>query len=107
MATRKEPGVSVEAAVTNPEKAPIVLLTVSGQQAFLTVAQARKIAADIVQLASRAEADAMIYKYFDSEKFPVGAAKDLMDRFRLFRHELDTEAVEGHVLTPSLDPKPH
>lgn len=107
MATTKEPGIAVESAVTKPEKTPIVLLTINGQRAFLTVAQARKVAADIVQQASRAEADAMVYRFFDSQKFPAGAAQDLMGHFRVFRHELDTEAVEGHVLTPSLDPKPH
>lgn len=105
--TRKESGISVESAVTNPEKSPIVVVAIDGKRAILTVAQARKVAADIVQQAARSEADAMIYKFFDFNKFPTGAAQDLMGNFRLFRHELDTEAVESQFLTPSFDPKPH
>ncbi len=99
-------GFSVESAVTNPDKTPIVVLTIGGKRAIFSIAQARKIAADIVQHAARSEADAMIYRFFDDQKFPLGAAENLMFNFRLFRHELDTEAVEGTVLTPSFDPRP-
>lgn len=99
-------GFSVESAVTNPDKEPIVVLTIEGKRAVFSVAEARKIAADIVQQAARAEADAMIYKFFDAQNFPPGAAQDLMYNFRLFRHELDGQVVENHVLTPSFDPKP-
>ncbi len=107
MSNKPEPeGFSVESAVTNPDKTPIVVLTIGSHRAILTVAQARKIAADIVQHTARSEADAMIYRFFDNQKFPVGAAEGLMYNFRVFRHELDNEEVEGKVLTPSFDPKP-
>lgn len=101
-----EVGFAVEGGVTNPEKNPIIVVTIEGHRAFLSVAKARKIAADIVQQAARAEADAMIYKFFDTQKFPLAAAQDLMYRFRVFRHELDSEQVEAKVLTPSFDRKP-
>lgn len=105
MARMSGPGFSVESAVTKSDREPIVVLTIEGKQALFSVAQARKIAADIVQQAARSEADAMIYKFFDAQSFPLGAAEDLMLNFRLFRHELDAEAVEAQVLTPSFDPK--
>lgn len=100
----KPEGLSVESAVSKTEREPIVVLTVGGEQAILSVGQARKVAADIVQQAARSEADAMIYKFFDKKNFPPGAAEGLMYEFRVFRHQLDTEAVEGQVLTPSFDP---
>lgn len=101
-----EAGFSVESAVTKPDREPLVVLTIGGHQAILSVAQARKIAADIVQQAARSEADAMIYRFFDASQFPHGAAEDLMFSFRVFRHQLDAEVVEGQILTPSFDPKP-
>ncbi len=99
-------GVSVESAVTKPNIEPIVVLTIEGKRATLSVAEARKIAADIVQQAARAEADAMIYQFFGANSFPLGAAQALMLNFRLFRHALDAQVVENQVLTPSFDPKP-
>lgn len=101
-----EPGITVESAVTKPDKTPLVVITIQGKRAMLSVAQARKVAADIVQQAARSEADAMIHKFFASNDFPSGAADAVMDMFRLFRHALDSELVEEQVMTPSFDPKP-
>lgn len=97
----------VENAVTKQDRQPVVILTIEDKKVVFSVAQARKIAADIVQQAARAEADAMIFKFFNNIKYPEGAANALMLEFRLFRHALDTETVESSVTTPSFDPKPH
>jgi len=98
---------SVESAVTKEDREPLVVLTIEGKKVLFSIAQARKIAADIVQQAARSEADAMIFKFFNDSKYPVGAANALMFEFRLFRHKLDTEPIESTVVTPSFDPKPH
>jgi hypothetical protein len=64
--------------------------------AQLTMAEARKVAMDILVMASRTEADAMIVKFF-REKLdaPQQATAALMVDFRDFRMALDLEPVEG------------
>jgi hypothetical protein len=73
----------------------VQLLTSNGIMTQWTIAEARKIANDIVTMASRTEADAMIIKFFNKADFPSGAAAALMQEFREFRHELDMEPVES------------
>ncbi|HEY2351959.1 MAG TPA: hypothetical protein VGH83_05580 [Candidatus Acidoferrum sp.] len=60
----------------------------------LSMNEARQIAQDILIMAARCEADAMILKFFKNSKFPEGAAAALLVDFRDFRAELDQEEIE-------------
>jgi len=62
--------------------------------AQVTIAQARNIAHDLLSAAHNAEADAMIVKFFSKMEFPDGALAALMQEFRDFRHQLESEKVE-------------
>lgn len=101
--------ISIESAVAKKsahweDKEPMVIILQDGKRvAILTVAQARNIAMDMLQQASRAEADSMIYQFFDKQEYPEGAAIALMGEFREFRLKLDTEWVEKSVSNPSGD----
>ncbi len=65
-----------------------------GIVAQFSMSDARKVAMDILQMAARTEADAMILKFFKKSEFPDGAAGALMREFRDFRAELDQEVAE-------------
>ena len=85
----------VNGIVSARNKMPYIQLsTENGMVAQVSIAQARQIAADILQMSARSEADAMILKFF--EKFEVldGAATAMMMQFRDFRAELDKEETE-------------
>jgi hypothetical protein len=97
----KKSDVSVEGIVAARNNQPYVVLFIGGARAQLAIADARKIAADIVQMASRTEADAMILKFFDRNEFPTGAAAAIMKDFRDFRLALDEETVEGFHSEPT------
>ena len=71
-----------------------------GIVAQLSMAQARSVAMDILTMASRTEADAMILKFFSRSEFPENAGAALMVQFRDFRHELDSEQVEKSEENP-------
>lgn len=60
----------------------------------LGMSEARQVAMDILQMAARTEADAMIHKFFEREEFPENASGHLMTEFRDFRAELDAEVAE-------------
>jgi hypothetical protein len=91
----------VDGIVAARDKRPYVRLFADGQQvAQLSMAQARKIAADIVQMAARTEADAMVLRFFDKAEFPPAAGAALMVDFREYRKELDEEPVEGTLVNP-------
>ena len=67
----------------------------------LTMAMARAVAADIVQMCARTEADAMILKFFLEElKSPEEAAAQLLMLFRDFRLELDGEKLQRWAENP-------
>ena len=72
----------------------IQLSNEKGMIAQLTMGMAHQIAMDILRMASRTEADAMIFKFFNKLDLPDHAAAMLMQEFRDFRHELDQEKVE-------------
>lgn len=57
----------------------------------LTIAEARQFAMDVLQVSARAEADAMLHKFFTKEEFPREAGVELMKEFREFRAGLDGE----------------
>jgi hypothetical protein len=65
-----------------------------------TVSEARSVAQDLMIAASRAEADAMIWKFFSDRDLPQQAAAALMQDFRDFRHTLDMEQVEKSESDP-------
>jgi len=78
----------------------IQLLNENGLIAQLDMAQARSIANDIVVQCSRAEADAMLVKFFDKNEFPPEAGAALLVDFREFRHELDMAEIGRFDVPP-------
>lgn len=72
----------------------IQLSNEKGMIAQLSMSEARQIANDIVVMASRTEADAMIVKFFASKGLPSEAAGMLLVEFRDFRHDLDMDKAE-------------
>ena len=94
-------GVSVEGIVGARDNQPYVILFVSGQRAQLSIADARKIAMDILQMSSRTEADAMLVKFFIEQKLPQAPLMHLLKEFREFRLALDAEPVEGFHSEPT------
>jgi len=88
----------VNGIVAVRDKRPYVQLsTDQGIVVQLSMSDARQVAMDILQMAARTEADAMILKFFDKAEFPEGASAALMKEFRDFRAELDKEVAErGH-----------
>ena len=94
-------GISVEGIVAARDKRPYVVVFFNGQRAQLSIADARNVAMDILQMASRTEADAMILKFFDRNEFPSGAAAAIMKDFRDFRLELDSEPIETYTTEPT------
>ena|SRR5215472_7401320 len=89
------PSLWVNGIVAVKDKQPYVQLSNDERiLAQLTMAEARNFAIDILQMAARSEADAMIVKFFEKAEFPMGAAEALMQDFRDFRAALDQEAVE-------------
>jgi hypothetical protein len=85
----------VHSIVSQRDNQPYVQLSnEEGVIAQLSMAQARTIAQDILVMCSRAEADAMVLKFFDKNDFPEGAAAAIMTEFRDFRAALDNEKVE-------------
>jgi len=73
------------------KKPYIQLSTEKGILVQLSMSEARQVAMDILQMAGRTEADAMVLKFFDRSEFPEEAAAALMQEFRDFRAELDKE----------------
>ena len=91
----------VNGIVSSRDKLPYVQLSNDkGIIAQLTMAQARNIAMDILQMSARTEADAMILKFFENADFPKEAAGALMIEFRDFRADLDQEVVERKLSNP-------
>lgn len=76
------------------QKPYVQISTEKGMMAQFSMSEARQVAMDILQMAARTEADAMILKFFNKSEFPQGAAAALMTEFRDFRAELDREVAE-------------
>jgi hypothetical protein len=75
------PDISVNGIVAARNKEPYVQLTKDGQVVLqTTVSEARKIASDILLAASRAEADAMIIRFFADRELPEQAARGAAGR---------------------------
>jgi hypothetical protein len=99
--------ITIQYGIERATKEPVVVFDVGDQRiAGMSVAQARHIAADIVQACARAEADAMIFRFFEEQEYPEGAANALMLEFRNFRRALDSELVERSMSEPNLNSDP-
>ena len=82
----------VNGIVAMRDKKPYIQLSnEKGVIAQLSMSETRQIAMDMLAMAARTEADAMILKFFEKSEFPVGAAAALMQEFRDFRAELDAD----------------
>lgn len=90
----------VDGIVSARDKEPYVRLMVNGEKAQLSVAEARKIAGDLLAIGARTEADAMLLRFFSDNQFPEGAAAALMVDFRYFRQMQDEKPVEGTAVDP-------
>lgn len=85
----------VNGIVAVRDKKPYIQLSNdNGMIAQFSMSEARQVAMDILQMAGRTEADAMILKFFKKAEFPMGAAEALMQEFRDFRAELDSEIAD-------------
>lgn len=92
--------VFVEGIVAQRDKQPYVCLIVNGEKAQLSVAEAHKIAVDLLKMAARTEADAMVLHWFSDQQFPMEAAARIMQEFRYFRETQDRKPVEQIVVDP-------
>jgi hypothetical protein len=90
----------VDGIVAARNHEPYVRLIVNGEKAQLTIAEATKVARDLLQMAARTEADAIILKFFSDQKFPFPAAAAIMHQFREFRLAQDEKAVQQTVVDP-------
>lgn len=72
----------------------IQLANEKGMIAQLSMSEARHIAMDILEMASRTEADSMIVRFFEKLQFPKEAAGQLLVEFRDYRAELDAVKVK-------------
>lgn len=92
--------VFVDGIVSSRDQEPYVRLIVNGEKAQLTIAEAHKIALDVLKISARTEADAMVFRFFEDQQFPKGAAAAIMNEFRYYRQRQDEKAVEGTVVDP-------
>lgn len=90
----------VDGIVAQRDHQPFVRLAVNGEKAQLSIAEAHKVAVDIMKMAARTEADAMVLRFFTAQKFPLQAAAQIMQEFRYFRQSLDAEPVEQTIVDP-------
>jgi hypothetical protein len=92
--------VFVDGIVAKRNHQPYVKLTVNGESAQLSIAEAHNIAKDLLTMAARTEADAMILRFFKGHDLPEPAAAALMHDFRSFRMEQDNKPVETKLVDP-------
>lgn len=93
----KETGVTfwVQGIVSARNGLPYVQMANADRMiAQLSVAQARNIAHDILTAAHNAEADAMIVRFFSKLELPESALGALMQEFRDFRFQLESEKLD-------------
>lgn len=85
----------VNGIVSNRDKKPYIQLSnENGIFSQLSMSEARQVANDIMLMASRTEADAMLLKFFGGLDLGENAAAQLMLQFRDYRAELDAEKAE-------------
>lgn len=85
----------VNGIVSQRDKLPYIQLSnEEGMIAQLSMNEARQVAHDILVMTSRAEADAMIHKFFSAKNLPAEAGAAIMTDFRDFRAKLDDEEIQ-------------
>lgn len=94
------PSILVCGIVSQRDLRPYIQVDVDGRVMQMSMAEARSVARDIELQCSRAEADAMLVKFFRESKFPQGAAEQLLIDFREFRSKIDAEEVERFEKDP-------
>jgi hypothetical protein len=92
--------VFVDGIVAARDHEPYVRLIVNGEKAQLTIAEAHKIAVDLLKITGRTEADAMVLRFFSTSDFPDGAGTAIMQEFRYFRQRQDDKPVEQMTIDP-------
>jgi hypothetical protein len=92
--------VFVDGIVARRNHQPYVKLSVNGEAAQLSIAEAHNIAKDLLVMAARTEADAMILRFFSDNQFPEGAAAAIMKDFRDFRLQQDQQPIKTTVVDP-------
>jgi hypothetical protein len=100
------PNVLIDSIVAASNKEPYVRLVIDNNPVLqLTMSQARKLAKDFYLAASRAEADAMILRFFAAHDLPEQAAGALLVDFRDFRLGLDLDKPEEFYSDPDAPSK--
>ena len=72
----------------------IQLSNENGMIAQLSMSETRQIAMDMLVMAARTEADALLHRFVKSKGLPDQMSGELMMLFRDFRAELDAEKAE-------------
>jgi hypothetical protein len=90
----------VDGIVAARDREPYVRLIVNGEKAQLSIAEAHKIAVDLLKCSARTEADAMVLSFFSSSSFPDGLGASIMQEFRYFRQRQDEKGVDAVVVDP-------
>lgn len=87
---RESSSVSFESMVSSRNREPYVRMAVNGdlENAIqLNVVAARQISAQLIEAASAAEADALVFRFFSSRELPDEAIAMLIYDFRRYRIE--------------------
>jgi hypothetical protein len=85
----------VAGLVSSESGEPLIELSdENGILAQLSPSAARQVAGDIVTCTARAEADALIVKFFRDNEFPEGALAAAIQMFRDLRAKWDSEEIE-------------
>lgn len=88
----------VNGIVAVRNKQPYIQLSnEKGMIGQFSVTEARSIANDIMLMAARTEADAMLIRFFEQMELGDQAAALLMNQFRDYRAELDAQKVERSI----------
>ena len=90
----------VDGIVSHRDHEPYVRISINGERVQLNLAEAFKIARDILISAARIEADAMIFKFFIEHDLPQAAAGMLMQDFREYRLRQERKPVSGSTVDP-------
>ena len=75
----------------------IQLSNEKGMIAQLSMSETRQIAMDMLVMAARTEADAMIFKFFENEGQLPSVSAHFMKQFRDFLADLDAEKAERSI----------
>jgi len=101
------PEIIVNGVVSRVDEMPYVQLLNGEGRALgqLTMAMTHKVAIDMLRMAARTEADAMLVRFFKKHDLPQGALHQLLLDFRDFRRQLDEEDVRGSISDPDTGEK--